>query len=70
MSDVNVTLDMVDAVITSAFHGMKTEGATFGTRTTEGSNNKVQVRTVDGVALQDPETFTDDVHGGAACGTA
>jgi hypothetical protein len=58
----------MDAIVAGTAHGMRTEGAALGMRTTKGSENNVEVRGVTGIAMQNPHSFTGDMHGRAASG--
>ena len=51
VSELDVTLDMVEAIIARATRGMETDGAAFGTRTTECGEEESKIRTIFGVAL-------------------
>ena len=51
VSELDVTLDMVEAIITGETHGMGTEGAAFGTRITECGEDNSKIRAISGVAL-------------------
>jgi hypothetical protein len=68
MRERDVTVDEMDAIIIGTAHGMRTEGAALGIRTTKGSENNVEVRAVTRIALQNPHSFTGDMHGRAASG--